>query len=117
MIASGDLVDDGVDIKAYAFLRDHLDLLKAPYTVIPGNHDDRTNLREVFELRCTRNTIDYIIDDEAMPLTLIALDSTVPGETYGQVQPDQMSWLDSRLKECNKSALLFLHHPPLVIQP
>ena len=47
VVLTGDLVDEGRP-EEYAMLRKILVALPIPYLVIPGNHDDRDNLRDAF---------------------------------------------------------------------
>ena len=47
------------------------------------------------------------------PIRLIGLDSLIEGEPSGRLGPEQIAWLDARLREQpEKPALVALHHPP-----
>jgi 3',5'-cyclic AMP phosphodiesterase CpdA len=48
VLATGDLVD-GATPAEYALLRELLSPLTMPFYLMPGNHDDRRNLRQVFD--------------------------------------------------------------------
>ena len=48
VLATGDLVNDGTPAQ-YDHLVPLLDQIAAPLLVIPGNHDDRTELRRRFD--------------------------------------------------------------------
>jgi Icc protein len=82
--------------------------------VLPGNHDLRASLRRAFELPGEGDApIDYAV--EVGELRLVVLDSIVPGEDRGALEPGQLRWLDEELgKEPERPAILAMHHPPLV---
>jgi len=93
-----------------------LDKLLMPYYVIPGNHDDRAAMWSSFGGRACPSRaggyLNYVIDD--YDLRLIALDSTVQGESGGEICEHRAAWLDARLGEdTNKPVLIFMHHPPV----
>jgi 3',5'-cyclic AMP phosphodiesterase CpdA len=86
-----------------------------PVLLMPGNHDDRENLREAFPrhgyLRQRDGPVDYVIDE--FPLRLVALDSTVPRQSGGALRTGQLAWLDGTLRaQPKKPAIVALHHPP-----
>ncbi len=93
-----------------------LDALRAPFYVIPGNHDDRAVLRAAFAAEhCPAEDetfIHYTI--EGYPLRLIAVDTTIPDAPGGEVCEKRAAWLEAALEEAPRSpAVLFMHHPPL----
>ncbi len=116
---TGDLVDRGNEAE-FAQLRELLAPLTIPWAVMPGNHDSRygrDNLRAAFAdqpyLPDDRETLDYVIED--WPLRLVALDTTVPGKTGGELEAGQIDWLAARLAEAPaRPTVLALHHPPFV---
>ncbi len=90
--------------------------LQPPFYVIPGNHDDRALLVEVFgpEACPTESTrfVNYVI--EGYPLRLVTVDSVVPGAAGGEICPERAAWLDARLSEDqDRPTIVFMHHPPL----
>jgi 3',5'-cyclic-AMP phosphodiesterase len=115
VLFTGDLVDGGRP-EEYATLRQILVGLPIPYLVIPGNHDDRENLRKAFsdhEYLPRHGPLHYCVDD--YPVRIIGLDSTVPGMHHGHVDPEGLDWLACTLaRDRNKPTLLMLHHPPFV---
>jgi Icc protein len=47
---------------------------------------------------------------------LIGLDSHIPGEVAGRIDPDQFDWLRAELAgHSSQPTALFLHHPPIEI--
>jgi Icc protein len=112
VVVSGDLADDGSG-ESYERARQLLERLKAPLLVLPGNHDDRRRLREVFDLPgAGADPVNY--SATVGPLRVVVFDSIVPGQDPGAYEPEQLRWLDQELGEDRQSpTLLALHHPPL----
>ena len=116
VVITGDLVDFG-RADEYVTLRAALAALDMPYYLIPGNHDDRQALRQAFpeltHLHGHPEFVQWCIED--YPVRLIGLDSTVPGQSHGELCHHRLSWLDERLAEQpDKPTLVMLHHPPFV---
>lgn len=113
VLATGDLVDRG-SLEEYEILRDLLAPLPMPVYLIPGNHDDRANLRAVFpdaHLKRDPAFIHYVVEDHAV--RLIGLDTLIPGKPEGELCAARLAWLSARLAEQpNRPTVLFMHHPP-----
>jgi 3',5'-cyclic AMP phosphodiesterase CpdA len=114
IVATGDLTDFGRPDE-YAHLRALLAPLPMPVYLMPGNHDDRDALRAAFPdhayLRQTSPHIQFAID--AGPLRVLALDTTVPGESGGALDTDRLDWLEARLEEARgRPIVILMHHPP-----
>ena len=114
VVATGDLVDSGSE-REYRQLRRLLSPLRAPVYVIPGNHDSRTNLRQVF------GEDGYIPDDspylhytvEDYPVRIVAIDTVIEGEAGGIVDELRLDWLATRLAEDRtRPTIVIMHHPP-----
>lgn len=113
VIATGDLVNDARPAQ-YAQLAEILGELTIPVHAVPGNHDDRTEMRSLF---ChlprggAQDRLDHVVDDH--PVRLVGLDTTIPGEHGGAVHDDQLEWLDAVLgAQPERPTLVFQHHPP-----
>jgi Icc protein len=114
ILATGDLVDSGRD-EEYKRLRGVLAPLSMPLYLVPGNHDDRDALRRAFAghayLGPVGEPVRYCVAGH--PVRLIALDTTVPGETGGALDGRQIEWLEERLAAAPRQpTLIFMHHPP-----
>lgn len=114
VVVSGDLTDLGLDAEYEAFRALTADL-EAPLFVLPGNHDDRAALRRAFAdaayLPAGDGPLDYAVRIGA--LKVIALDTTVPGQSYGALDGAQLAWLDATLAaDPGAPCLVFCHHPP-----
>lgn len=113
VVLTGDLVDAGSEPE-YEHLRALLAPLAMPVYLIPGNHDTREGLRRVFRHHAylpQGRFLDYVV--EGYPVLLIALDTVIPGEPGGRVEPEQLDWLAARLDEAPaKPTIILMHHPP-----
>lgn len=114
VLATGDLVDVGLR-EEYEHLRRLLAPLPMPVFLIPGNHDAREPLRQVFAdhayLPRNGEFLHYVV--EGYPVRLIGLDTLVPGEVGGRLGEARLHWLDQRLAEApERPTLIFMHHPP-----
>jgi 3',5'-cyclic AMP phosphodiesterase CpdA len=114
VLISGDLVDFGT-AEEYATLREALLELLMPFYLVAGNHDDCDQLRKAFADHYylpKRGRLHWTVDN--LPLRLIGLDSTIPGEHGGLIEREQLDWLQARLAEKpTQPTLVMLHHPPL----
>jgi len=112
VIATGDLVDEG-RADQYRQLAATVAALEAPLRLVPGNHDDRDQLRAAFpdhDYLGRGPTVDYVVDG---PVRLVVLDSLVPGAPGGRLTRRQLDWLDAALAaEPERPAIVALHHPP-----
>ena len=114
VLVTGDLVNDGTP-EQYALVKDSLSQLTAPCYVIPGNHDDRQNMRGAFADQDyfdeSEDFLHYVVD--GYPVRLVALDTLVPGQDRGELCEHRLAWLEARLAEAtDKPTLIFMHHPP-----
>ncbi len=112
VLMSGDLAENAADGE-YEIVRELLAQLGPPVNVLPGNHDDRDTLRRHFDLPGAMGTpVQYAVD--LGPLRLVVLDSTRPGEDWGELDADRLSWLDAELAGApDRMTLIALHHPPV----
>lgn len=114
VLATGDLVDAGSE-EEYRRLRELLAPLRMPVYFIPGNHDDRDALRRVFPDHAYLGPVGeparYCVAGH--PLRLIALDTSVRGETGGALDERQIDWLEAQLAAVPREpTVIFMHHPP-----
>jgi 3',5'-cyclic AMP phosphodiesterase CpdA len=114
VIASGDLADSG-SVSEYRRIQAEFDRLAMPYCVMPGNHDLRAPMREVFgntpALPVAANGhLQYTID---LPeLRILCLDTLDEGKEGGWLCIDRLDWLHDELAANSKPVMIFLHHPP-----
>lgn len=116
LLFTGDTVQAGCK-ESYQHLKEILEPLTIPVYVIPGNHDNREEMRAAFLDKTympQNGFIQYIIDD--YPVRLIGLDTNVPNEAYGILCKQRLLWLEENLKtDPSKPTLLFMHHFPMKV--
>lgn len=116
VIISGDCVNNGARDE-YLYFRELLRPLSMPVYVIPGNHDDRIHMLELFGEQGKQpldGFVQYVIDD--WPLRLLALDTHLPGLSEGYLGIRRLEWLEERLAEApQRPTMIFMHHPPVRI--
>ncbi len=114
VLVTGDLVN-GPKPGEYEALAAILAPLAIPYRVLPGNHDDREELRRIFGpmgwLPMEGDFIQYAVED--FPVRILMLDSMVPGKAAGALCARRLAWTAERLAEQpGRPTILALHHPP-----
>lgn len=114
VVASGDLADSG-SADEYRRIRAEFDRLAMPYCVMPGNHDLREPMREVFGgtpalPEATGRYLQYAVD---LPgLRILCLDTLDEGKEGGWLCIERLDWLHAQLAASSKPTMIFLHHPP-----
>ncbi len=108
IVLSGDVSEDG-SAQSYwrmgGFVRD----LAARIAWLPGNHDQRSTMAEVFDS----------LDFESGPLLsaggwqIALLDSAWPDRAEGELDAPRLAPLDEL--DASRPALVFVHHQPLLI--
>jgi 3',5'-cyclic-AMP phosphodiesterase len=112
LVISGDLTQNGTP-EEYERVRQLVAPLELPPHVLPGNHDLRGPMREVFGLPGEgEEPISYVAD--LGPLRLVCLDSIIPGGEAGALDEGRIEWLEAALgEEPKRPTVLAMHHPPL----
>jgi Icc protein len=115
VVITGDLAHDEL-LETYDVLREMLGDLVPRCLLLPGNHDSRPFMREVFpELFATDGTF-LTFSVAAGNWRLIGLDSHIPSTVPGQLGGQQLEWLAEELrKHAEQPTVLFLHHPPFSV--
>lgn len=113
VVHTGDLIDDGT-LAATARGAEILSRLEAPLRICPGNHDDRSALRNCFPLAgFIEGAPDGRCDwtKELGGLRVAGLDTITPGATQGRLDDAGAQFLEDALSFAGPT-LLFCHHPP-----
>ena len=115
VLFSGDVTNDSTSAEAER-AASILAALECPYYLVPGNHDDRDVLWDVFGGKaCPSRSggfINYVVEGEA--LRIIALDSVSQGESGGMICDGRAAWLrDCLAQGAGQPTVIFMHHPPL----
>jgi 3',5'-cyclic AMP phosphodiesterase CpdA len=111
-LISGDLVNRGT-VADYSALTNILKTLTIPVHPMAGNHDDRTLLRNHFDLPKTTMS-DFVQYDLTMTnARVICIDTKKTGADGGEFCAERSNWLDLQLQQNpDTPTYLFLHHPP-----
>ncbi|TVQ37078.1 MAG: phosphodiesterase [Geminicoccaceae bacterium] len=114
LLVTGDLTDLG-EKAAYAALRRRLEALPMPVVLLLGNHDDRAAFRAVFE-GAPVDEAGFVQQavDHANGVSLVALDTHVPGAAHGELCAARLAWLDRALAaRAARDVVIAMHHPPV----
>lgn len=116
-LITGDLTEGGRDTEYGAVSAMLAQSLSMPVYVIPGNHDQRENMRACLchlpGVTIDPRFVQYAIEDH--PVRLVMLDTLVPGADHGMLSEAQLEWLDQTLAaQPNKPTMVAMHHPPFV---
>ncbi len=120
VLITGDLVERG-GLDEYAHLRERLAPLPCPVLLMPGNHDAVPHLRQVFadHRYLDSNARDPALAGFALYETrlgsrrLLALDTVVPGKSYGSLCAARLDWLRAQLEAApDTPTVVAMHHPP-----
>jgi 3',5'-cyclic-AMP phosphodiesterase len=114
VVITGDLTDFGRAAE-YDHLRELLaPLAPLPIYLLPGNHDERQQLRASFPEHAwlgTEGFVQYSVPVGAMQL--IALDTVVPGASEGSLCDERLDWLAAQLDaHRDRPVVIAMHHPP-----
>ncbi|MER6976556.1 metallophosphoesterase [Streptomyces carpinensis] len=116
IVLTGDIADTG-EPEAYQRVREVVEKSAAKYGAqviwCMGNHDNREAFYEnLLGVEPSAEPYDRVWDLDG--LRLIVLDSTVPGQHWGEISDEQLAWLADVLAEpAPDGSIIALHHPPV----
>jgi 3',5'-cyclic-AMP phosphodiesterase len=118
IVHTGDIVHNG-RADEYAEAVRILAKARAPVYVLPGNKDERANLRVAFAaggyLAPDSLFIDYAVED--YPVRLIAVDTLNTGSNKGDFCTGRAKRLINMIDaETSKPIAVFAHHPPFAVK-
>lgn len=106
LLATGDIAQDG-SIQAYQRFLQHVAGINAPLHGLPGNHDDRDNLRAAWQ-----DGVEPVID--LGNWRIIMLDSSLPGSNAGHLAESQLAMLQAAATQVHdRHVLVAVHHNPV----
>ena len=116
ILITGDLVSK-VNPQVYDHIFAVLTATQIPFACIAGNHDVTEEFDSSVpfdERRLIAHTPDARLLSRHVIMTehwhLLLLDSSVPGAIAGEIKPADVDWLCDQLDQCDKPALIALHH-------
>lgn len=115
ILVTGDIADEG-EIQEYQQARAAL-VADVPVLILPGNHDDRGNMRTVlFDESSSYAPINQAYSGDG--ITLALLDSSIPGKPEGLLEDETYTWLTELLAitPADDVVLIAMHHPPVPVQ-
>jgi len=120
VVLTGDLTDFG-RAEEYAHLAEILAPLTMPLYLLPGNHDERAQLRRSFAHHTYLGDgefVQYSIalaepSDQNPGLQLVCLDTVDAGAPSGRLCTKRLQWLSDTLAGLKASTVIIaMHHPP-----
>lgn len=111
ILATGDLTNNGAPGELEELLR-LLSPLEIPIMALPGNHDDRAQIRSAFPMDwASEDNLSWVV--ELGSLTIIGLDTSVPGVHHGELDEERQRWLaDALAATSDRPTAIAMHHPP-----
>lgn len=112
-LITGDLVETGSE-RNYTRLNELFNVLPMPVLPLTGNHDDREALRSALPLPAGAmpGFVQYRAD--IGELSVLCLDTLIPGQAAGILCPERMDWLAAELAALDgRPAIVAMHHPPV----
>ena len=92
ILHTGDVMNDPDTPENYAVARDFLAQLKYPVYYIPGNHDRPQWMQSVLLEQQPQPHLDYTFEHNGVQF--VCLDSHEPNSSVGNLEPEQLMWLD-----------------------
>jgi len=109
LLISGDLTHNGT-LESYQKLWKILNSIETKIYVLPGNHDDLSNLSQIFNQSSLCNFIIGCWE-------VITINSTQVGKVSGRLNDEQLHSLSQQISSSSaKYIALCLHHPPVSMQ-
>ncbi len=116
IVLTGDLTDFGRAAE-YEHLASLLAPLGMPLYLLPGNHDDRDQMRRGFSNHRYLGQGDFVQYTVSLGepggLRLVTLDTVDTGASAGRLCQRRLQWLDSTLRQHHSEPIVIaMHHPP-----
>lgn len=115
LVVTGDIAHDEKK-QTYELFQCHLGAGLTNFRLIPGNHDNRRYMREVFPGETGQESGTICFEEHLDGWALLGLDTHVPGELHGEVGSTHLQWLLAKLAgHADQRVVLFMHHPPVPV--
>lgn len=110
----GDLAENGKE-EEYNSAKKIFGKFKKKVFCIPGNHDNKTLLKESFDSLSMDSEKNLSFHYEADDHEFIGIDSTLKDSSKGVVCQNRLSWLEKKLSITTKKVIILMHHPALSV--
>jgi len=112
-VYTGDAVSTETE-QAYLLFKEQIQLLKMPVHYAMGNHDNRMLLRRQLLNELETSDGPYYYSFPQAGWRIVVLDTSVPGEVWGQIDKEQLIWLEKLLNN-DMPTFIFMHHHPVPV--
>lgn len=115
VVVTGDVSSDG-SVSSYMLAKEQLLRLDCPLYVLPGNHDNKENMRSVFGQQC--HVVLYEEDERGRCVNVngvhfLLLDSVMPGDSAGGMGKKELEWIERQLPiDPQQLCMVWMHHFP-----
>lgn len=109
LVISGDICFRAPELPIYEWMAEKMEKISIPWEIIPGNHDDISMMRQVFDIEKDIKQDGLYFSRTIGGEKMIFLDSGPA--TMG---PPQLEWLRDQLSENQRDLIIFVHHPPIL---
>jgi 3',5'-cyclic AMP phosphodiesterase CpdA len=114
VVLGGDLLNNGKQGK-YQDIRELFASLNVPVHAVLGNHDELESFQKTFAEHLRSGGSGYYSFDQE-DQHIILLRSAGTGRGHGEMDEEQLLWLNEDMRQNQKkSTLIFMHHPPVDI--
>lgn len=111
VLVTGDISQSG-DVPSYQLFKHNMDQLNIPIYCLPGNHDNTSTLKSMFQTSPDAAISVNLIKNHL----LILLNSAVINAVSGTVSDNQIQQLKNTLaSNRSRPVIIGLHHPPITI--
>lgn len=107
---TGDLSQDG-SAQSYLDFKTSIGRITAPCYVIPGNHDDVTNMKQ----HLLADSIRFEPYTDLGQWRIIFINTQTPGQVYGSIIDEELERFRKSVKPGLGNHLVCLHHPPVIM--
>ncbi len=116
LVISGDLAHDE-QRPTYVVLREMIGDWVPRCRIIPGNHDHRESMHDVFAEIVTPGQQEVCFEQQLPGWRILGLDTHIPGEVPGEIGDAQCQWAHDQLSAApDCPTLVFMHHPPFSVE-
>ena len=116
LVITGDHTHDEL-AESYEFVREQIEPWIDRVLQVPGNHDDRSIMRQIFGDRIQSHAPEFITFSHRISgWQLLGIDSHIPEQVPGRIDDAQLDWIRAELNAARDiPTVIFMHHPPVAV--